>query len=623
MERARRYQVGPQMEVAQLIIKELSDAYFVLSHEDRKLRYDATLLDDHSGEFAAPPRTKPPPTPTIPPQIQRTPWALAADCLERHCRAPDAALLQMGEALAVEADPADGLLRFIRYALAIGVNEPRYRNYIESIAHNRSVAVCGSCFEFLSPPDLLPTTVVSISGTSLESNYLCLRQTNHLFWTTMSVHSSDDRIIDAISPLGESISKRGALWIALLLTMVPLLANLMLGISGVQGTVRLSVLLLALGIISLVAVAIGYRPRLTTPLDAAWEFVVPALLALPPTNSIDAFMGGLILASRGCGRAERRYNALDNSIKNYERRASNEPSLYSYVGHLYDLAIVGMVTCGRRSEAFRMLSQLVLRTLKGEFPPMCLEIATRRGARISTLSLNDLWLLKWQLYISCHQLGCCTQDILGLGHVSKCFEALLAADPSSTEVSVSHALAILDVDGPKLQGVAIMTAPRFISETKGRGIKSHERLAWTSDGTVALSHDGVVFRGQCFNKPLKVSVSPIEQFVQTGWTHQRKDGRADLRFKHNPPTGYNFTTGYVMNVNGSEFRSLRSPDYVVSSLKAVSDVYFTLVHPTAERIARRPVSGALKSLESTAIAKCTNCGRHVAHRVGYIGPLTD
>ena len=111
------------------------------------------------------------------------------------------------------------------------------------------------------------------------------------------------------------------------------------------------------------------------------------------------------------------------------------------------------------------------------------------------------------------------------------------------------------------------------------------------------------------NLPPILAVQAQQEYVQTGWTHQRVDGGPDQRFSNNPPVGYYRIVGYVLNVCGVNFEFPREPTDVIATIRTWSDMYFRRLEPNAKALLRTPLTPhpALKVRGSTV--QCPSCGK--------------
>jgi hypothetical protein len=104
-----------------------------------------------------------------------------------------------------------------------------------------------------------------------------------------------------------------------------------------------------------------------------------------------------------------------------------------------------------------------------------------------------------------------------------------------------------------------------------------------------------------------MSINRHQQFVQTGWTYQRVDGGPDLRYKSNPPTGYNKVVGYVLQINGTPFEFSEDPSNLLRQIGAWCDWWFRDIEPRKQTLIRQaPVK--LARFNDPPTVRCPGCG---------------
>jgi hypothetical protein len=143
------------------------------------------------------------------------------------------------------------------------------------------------------------------------------------------------------------------------------------------------------------------------------------------------------------------------------------------------------------------------------------------------------------------------------------------------------------------------------------------------DETIKMCARGILYHDNVFASPLHVDMTPIQEFVQTGWTHPRRDGGPDRRYSHNPPIGHWKTAGYSVRVNGLSFRYARDPSAIVAELARWSDIFFNVIEPAANDFLQRESTGELPNPEMSRLTACPFCGCTLLFRAGRIAEVVS
>ena len=74
----------------------------------------------------------------------------------------------------------------------------------------------------------------------------------------------------------------------------------------------------------------------------------------------------------------------------------------------------------------------------------------------------------------------------------------------------------------------------------------NDLLLFSNDGAFLFRTSNLMFNEIELSSISSIRSEVRQEFVQTGWTHQRVDGGPDLRYKVNPPLGHMRVVGYTI-----------------------------------------------------------------------------
>jgi hypothetical protein len=146
-------------------------------------------------------------------------------------------------------------------------------------------------------------------------------------------------------------------------------------------------------------------------------------------------------------------------------------------------------------------------------------------------------------------------------------------------------------------------------------------LAIARHDSIVIMGRGLMFHRDLYTSRLTIASRELTQFVQTGWTHQRLDGGPDLRFRNNPPVGYNRIVGYELTIGGRTYSYSSSPIALIQRLRGWSDLYFGKLSSRATQLASQPPVAPRPSPAPTATVRCPRCGRLAGFVEGRIAAL--
>jgi hypothetical protein len=344
------------------------------------------------------------------------------------------------------------------------------------------------------------------------------------------------------------------------------------------------------------AVALLYRPRLTTALDAAWEILVPHLLSQSPSYGLDELMAGLANISEGRGDLRRRRKCLETAIRYYDARTLQHPRLNSVLTAVCRLALADSIQRKDWDEAMALLDALASRFLLGELPADGLDTVTKNGGRLMRLAPELRVILRWRLYRACEREGLCSQDVLALVNWSRYFAVLLGSEPPATATSVSHALATIAClrEAP---AVGFQTPAHSQADKAARKFLQGcpEALAWSDDASMWATPQGLTFQGVCHTMPPVLSVEPVHDYLPTD-SGVRRRVIGHVLWVNDLKVPFNGWNGMFGDERPDEARQ------AARRIAALSEFLFEQVRPRARELAEQSSSGRLRLLRRHAAA---------------------
>lgn len=255
----------------------------------------------------------------------REPWRVLADWVVDYGLEKDPALLERCRNLARKTDPQDGPVRLQRLLLRQGIEDPEAWNALVSSARQRGVSLCPHCYAQVPAAPVVPPMPLAGSD-RLEGHGFSIRINDAGLRPHLRIENLGSLLYDDPEPDG-SLTPLGAL---LALAFPVVLAAFGLVYSLLGGTMPLPIwLLLATGL-SLFVGGLIYmfwpqRPLRRRLLNAAWQVLVPELIAQPLTDTSRAFLGGL--AATRANRFVPDDETLDQTLDAIQRQAPGDPAL--------------------------------------------------------------------------------------------------------------------------------------------------------------------------------------------------------------------------------------------------------------------------------------------------------
>ncbi len=530
----------------------------------------------------------------------------------------DPTALEQGASLALAADPDFGVVRFARLVLARGIAAPDYRQALEQDAKLARCSVCSACFEFVPSPFVLTIANVRVDGAkSVQSDSLTVRFVQGI-WADLTIQGGDvawegpNRLT--------SVSQRGA-WIAaaaVLLGPLAILVPAILAAGSSLAPVLFGFWLLTICVI--LSIAVFFRPRIVSAVDAAWEIVVPRLLLSGPTRPAAAFVAGLATASVGRGSRSRRSAALRQAIDKCERLVEGLAIGWQYLCPLYRLAISDSLQLAHREDdALETIRQLVNAAIGRRIPVECLDAGADDEVVWASQGERGRLIVRYYVCAACYEAGYSVSEVLALTGRSRTLERLLAAGSGVSKELLAYWFATLSRSTLEKGSVPMTTVFDLARRGDTRLMATlPDALAESRDGAIRMSARGILYGDELLESPLSVDVEPIQEFFATGWRYERVDGGPDLRYRDNPRTGHFQTTAYSLTVNGRKYRHATDPSPVAAELREWGDIFFGKVRPSAEDFLRKGKSGRLPHPEMGRFTVCPSCGQTVVFRAGEI-----
>ena len=145
-----------------------------------------------------------------------------------------------------------------------------------------------------------------------------------------------------------------------------------------------------------------------------------------------------------------------------------------------------------------------------------------------------------------------------------------------------------------------------------------QRRGVTDSESIRPTVDGLVFDGRVFSSPPDVTVIPVTVRVQTGWTHQRKDGERDQRYSVNPPTIDDRHAGYSLAVGKEVQHDINDPALLAADIRRLAGFLFHRLKPKAAEWSRLPTTAQLTRILAEPNSRCPHCQTWLRLRQGVI-----
>ncbi|MES2794163.1 MAG: hypothetical protein V4719_31405 [Planctomycetota bacterium] len=541
----------------------------------------------------------------------RRPWTVAVECLETYASQPDPALLTRGEELAQVEDPKEGLDRFIREALQRGIDPGHYRRTLEKRAEKRQDRICPTCLEVL-PKTVTPAMVVEyLSEKRLDSEYLSIRRlSDSPIWMASEIYEKG-ALWSGPQP-GWSLTTVGAVGLILATTWGFALGILILVGAGHPEISQLALWSFLTGVVGAGLAAAVYRPVDANVIDTAWRTVVPHLLKDNVDERTQGFLEGLCGVSIGHGNRHVRHDILESIAERFGQLSASGQTSDTCLGAIWRLRLLdALVAKLNGMKLVELISPLLQDALSGTVPLSVLNIVTGDGSCFQQLPEETVIALRWRLFQIVRSLEWSVASLFELAKHCAAVKVLLPEGEGSSRAEVADAWAILELADSDLPP-GCETAPQLIEPSLFRHVKPEvDLLAGASDRSLLICSRGMYVEGQWYTSPPSVSVRTRQEFVQTGWTYQRQDGGADLRYNVNPPVGYQRIIGYELVLNGKSSDWKKNPAAFVTQINLYSALLFGRIKPRSKQLQAQPVTGHVRALLQPRAISCQKCGQVV------------
>jgi hypothetical protein len=551
----------------------------------------------------------------------RRPWSVAMDCLESYAASPDPELLARGESIAAIEDGERSRLNFIREALRRRIEPGHFRQTLEDSIKGVDSTICPNCFGNVTGPEGAPVMSVRIDESgNLDSPLISIRRTRVAgLWTAIDI-STRKREWDGPDP-GWSPTRLGLVLLVLLFTWLPALLAVVVG-QDRQAYLPVTGTALAAGGLGALLVLFLYHPRWDDPAEVTWNLVVPHFSRSGLDQVRASFIAGL---ARACSRARSRRRlraakALDEATAVIWTAVAKHELPYPYLAIPLNLRLMEHLrkSAGHR-HAVDLVVGLLCDAMAAKLPLECVDCVTRAGEHVLALTALELIALKWQVYGIAHSLSISVANLLALADRCATIREILQARPKSTPATIWKAFATLDVSKSDVGVAKLVSALELANSWKLAPFHDHPDLLFAcGHQSLFLCTKGLVYRNQCCATRPTISSRPKTEFVQTGWTYQRQDGGPDMRYKSNPPRGYQRTTGYELVIAGTAYAFSAEPRQLREDLQRLSEFFFGRIDSCADAYSVQSVPGAAERNSAPPLIKCNTCGCLMRFRRGKL-----
>jgi serine/threonine protein kinase/uncharacterized C2H2 Zn-finger protein len=551
----------------------------------------------------------------------RQPWSVAMDYLDEYTDNPQPYLLERAEQLADLASSKNGRLRLWRETLRRGIAPDHYRSgLLESVAGSTE-SLCPECWESIPAGETSLTKLKIDENGDIESTIVSLKQAHlHGLWKCIEITPWTE------AGPGWSLSRRGACVVVALLCFIPAIFCGLLTLIGMSAAAPLASIGFSLGVIGISAVALFYRPAATEPIDAAWEYVVPVLIddSHQPLDSLrSSFVACLARASHGRGQIRLRQPVLKRTIHRINTLVQKGIVPSHHLTEIWSLFLADVAESkhypGQRGELLKeMLSQL----LAGE---LSLEPDSRMGMNLERLPKEELVSGIWFLFEHARGRGMVAADLIALFRRSSILKSLGKAVGILPE-TIPCFFAMIEMDhAGRIPGGMVSIRQLFLSDKFASLIGKGNLMGRSKPGSSIAEQDSIQlrpgeleFRNSIFLSSPDVLVRAKTRFVQTGWTHQRTDGCADMRFSVNPPVGHDEITGYTLKVGGQAWEYTTDPTVVAGKIRAAASFLFGELEILANRLRQQPTTEWLSQILNSPGISCPRCETVIQPKPGAI-----
>jgi hypothetical protein len=269
----------------------------------------------------------------------------------------------------------------------------------------------------------------------------------------------------------------------------------------------------------------------------------------------------------------------------------------------------------------KRLRQLLGFCASGALPLSSLDIATDKGAWIERLPVSCILGLKVMVCEVYLKSAYSPTAIMALGEQSRALRAIFGRSPVTATLDISRLATLVEFAAAisSLKGVTVFE----LTEQGDFGALEQYRdlLAIAKHDSIVITGRGLSFRGDLYTSRLTITSRALTRFVQTGWTHQRVDGGPDMRYRENPPVGYNRVVGHELWINGRMYSYASLPTALIQRLQAWSDLYFGKLNNRAMQLASQPPVAPRAAPAPAVTVRCPKCGRLAGFVEGRVAAL--
>lgn len=554
----------------------------------------------------------------------RQPWSVILECLDEYAEHSNPDFLERAEELADFMSPRKGRVRLWREALRRGIAPPHYRQQMLDSVSRTNDSLCPECWETLSSGETGGSELQIDPRGDLKSNLISLYQLGVPgIWGSVEITPWNGPV-----PHWSLTTLAAAMAVGLLFLIPAGLCGLL--VLGGNASARLPAMLTGIaGLISAMAVLLFYRPRSSIPLDVAWEYVVPALLeseteSINPAHS--TFIADLCRASVDQGTPQLRQKTLVRAIELIQSQVRKGSLPISHLVELWILRLEDALYQKRHSgEVESVLNEMLAEMVKGDLP---VQLDARAKRLISRLNVEVVVGGLWHFIVKARAVGLNAVDLIELCQNSTTLTALLTRLTIRPH-ELAYFVALTEMEKVGKLPVGLIPARKLKPGSRDVLTEYPNLLARTELVGRSSDHDAVllcpnelIFRDRRFTSCPDATVQKKYQFVQTGWTYQRKDGGPDLRYSKNPPTGYDNLIGYHLCVGNQTWSYKADPEPLAARLRTLGRFVFGDLPILAEKLQRESVSPRVLRLLAGHSVRCPRCRTALVYQKGAVSDRT-
>lgn len=554
----------------------------------------------------------------------RNPWSAAMKCLEAYAQTPDLTVLERAEQYALAALEGTSMTRFWQEALRRNIAPHHYRGAMIESVSSTSQTVCPECWECITPEEIPASNVRIDQKGDVHSDVISVHQVElHGIWYGVDITPWSG------APPPWKLSTPGAIVAVGVLFLVPCAFFALMVLAGYTQARSSAVGTFLVGLSGMLVVALSYRTRSVEPLNVAWTTVVPELLKGSGTLLRDHadFIAGLAVVTPGRGDAGLREAVVQNAIATISHLVRKGQLPPHHVGQLLRLRWNDALRHGDvHGECEYVLNEMLKMLVDGRIPACCLDDATANGKSLKWLRDEEPIAIVWRLVEDAKLAALSPADLGSLVTSSQTLVELMKV-ASVPVAALPHFFAMLDLEDAKRIPQSLVTARQLLAARKYHLFRDYPTLlaqtaparsAAADSWTVRLLVDCMVFADRLFTNSPKVDVISNVEFVQTGWTHQKKDGGPDLRFADNQPTGHYEEAGFALLVGPLKILHTDEPTQLARDISHLSSFQFNDVIPFALDLALLPTTARSGRILEAPPSRCPRCQCQLRARPGTV-----